>query len=120
MIDRMHDGANDATAADNSHDLQPGGISRRQFIAATAAVAGAGALGFARRSRAAQSIAVTCWGGSYEKGIREHFADPFTKATGIEVLLINNADLTKMKVQVESKNVQWDVFDSVGPQITDG
>jgi putative spermidine/putrescine transport system substrate-binding protein len=113
------DNAN-STAADNGADLRTAGISRRKFLAATAAVAGAGVLGHVPRARAAQSIAVTCWGGSYEKGIREHFADPFTKETGTEVILVNNADLTKIKVQVESKNVQWDVFDSVGPQITAG
>src|SRR5881275_1715723 len=84
-----------------------GTFSRRKFLAATALLSASGALGFPKRAHAAQSIAVTCWGGSYEKGIREHFADPFTKETGIEVILVNNGDLTKMKVQVESKNVQW-------------
>ena len=120
MNDDMLDGHTDGAGIEGSADMRRGSFSRRSFLAATALIAGSGALGFAKRARAAQSIAVTCWGGSYEKGIREHFADPFTKETGIEVILINNADLTKMKVQVESKNVQWDVFDSVGPQITAG
>jgi putative spermidine/putrescine transport system substrate-binding protein len=107
--------AGGATPADDGK----GGLTRRNFLAASGAIAAAAILP-SRRARAAQTINVTCWGGSYEKGIREHFADPFTKETGIEVVLINNADLTKMKVQVESRNVQWDVFDSVGPQITAG
>src|SRR5690349_6605638 len=83
-------------------DEREAGVTRRRFLAAGGAVAAAAVLP-ARRARAAQTINVTCWGGSYEKGIREHFADPFTKETGIEVVLINNADLTKMKVQVESR-----------------
>lgn len=120
MKENMIDDGTKAAPAGCGSDTGTSTLSRRRFIAATAVVAGAGVLGFTPRVRAAQSITVTCWGGSYEKGIREHFADPFTKATGIEVILVNNADLTKMKVQVESKNVQWDVFDSVGPQITAG
>src|SRR5437899_360437 len=110
MNDDMVNSGTTAAAADGNDDKRhgtPATFSRRTFLAATALVAGGGALAFAKRARAAQSIAITCWGGSYEKGIREHFADPFTKETGIEVILINNADLTKMKVQVESKNVQW-------------
>ena len=94
--------------------------SRRSFIKAGVALASAAGLGIGRSVRAAETINVTCWGGDYEKGIRDIFADPFTAETGIAVRLINNADLTKMKVQVDSKNVQWDVFDSVGPQITAG
>ena len=94
---------------------------RRSFLRTGVALAGGAAFGFGPSARAAQTtINVTCWGGDYEKGVRHIFADPFTAATGIEVRLINNADLAKMKAQVDSKNVQWDVFDSVGPQITAG
>ena len=120
MKDKLRNAGSTAVPGNRSGVTSDSPFSRRRFLATTAWVAGGAALGFAQRARAAQSIAVTCWGGSYEKGIKEHFADPFTKETGIEVILINNADLTKMKVQVESKNVQWDVFDSVGPQITAG
>lgn len=114
MTNETHGPACNSTTND-----QPASTSRRSFLA-TSAAAGVGLLVFARRARAAQSITVTSWGGVYEKGVREFFADPFTKETGIEVVLVNNADLAKMKVQVDSKNVQWDVFDSVGPQITAG
>ena len=92
--------------------------SRRQFLGAASAIAGAALL--PRTAAAANPLVVTCWGGAYEKGIKDVFADPFTKETGVPVTLVNNADLTKMKVQVESRNVQWDVFDSIGPQITAG
>ena len=94
--------------------------TRRRFIGGATAVTAAALLPVSFQARAAGSIVVTCWGGAYEKGVREIFAEPFTKETGIGVSLVNNADLTKMKVQVDSKNVQWDVFDSVGPQITAG
>jgi putative spermidine/putrescine transport system substrate-binding protein len=94
--------------------------TRRTFLRGAAAVAGSAALGFPAIVRAADALNVTCWGGDYEKGIRDIFADPFTKETGVPVRLINNADLAKMKIQVDTQNVQWDVFDSVGPQITAG
>lgn len=96
----------------------PGNSTRRRFLGTTGALAAAVSL--PGRAVAAGPLVVTCWGGAYEKGIRDVFADPFTKETGIPVTLVNNADLTKMKVQVDSRNVQWDVFDSIGPQITAG
>ena len=42
----------------------------------------------APRARAAdKSLTVTSWGGDYNKSVREVFADPFTKETGIPVTL---------------------------------
>jgi putative spermidine/putrescine transport system substrate-binding protein len=101
-------------------DTQAVHASRRSFLKTGLALAGAAGLGVVSSARAAQTINVTCWGGDYETGIREIFATPFAAETGIAVRLINNADLAKMKAQIDSKNVQWDVFDSIGPQITAG
>lgn len=94
--------------------------SRRHFLKAGATVSAGMALGYVPTARSAQSITVTCWGGDYEKNVRACFAEPFTKETGIGVNIVNNADLTKMKVQVQNKNVSWDVFDSIGPHILSG
>lgn len=97
------------------------GTSRRSVLKAAGAMAGMTTLGWPAFARAqAPSISVTCWGGVYESAIKACFADPFAKETGINVNLVNSADLTRMKVQVDSKNVSWDVFDSVGPQIMSG
>lgn len=94
---------------------------RRTVLKTGGAMIGASMLGWSGLARSqTRSIAVTCWGGAYEQAIKSSFADPFTKETGIGVNLINNADLTRMKVQVQSKNVSWDVFDSIGPQIMTG
>ena len=73
-----------------------------------------------RGARADSGLTVTCWGGKYRDGIDTIFAKPFTEETGIPVTLIDNADLAKMKAQIDSGNVEWDVFDSVGPQIMSG
>lgn len=91
-------------------------VGRRTIVKAGAAAVAASAFSW-RTSRAAQSITVTCWGGDYEKNVREVFAVPFTAETGIDVNIVNNADLTKLKVQVRNKNVSWDVYDSIGPHI---
>jgi putative spermidine/putrescine transport system substrate-binding protein len=97
------------------------GITRRGALTGGAALAvGYGIAGFPAVHAQARTIAVTCWGGVYEDAIRQVLAEPFTAETGIGVTLINNADLARMKVQVESRNVSWDVFDSVGPQIMAG
>lgn len=96
------------------------GISRRALLKAGAALPLAGMAGWASGARAAESITVTCWGGDYEKNVRAIFAEPFTKETGVAVNIVNNADLTKLKVQVSNKNVSWDVFDSIGPHILSG
>ncbi|ARP79785.1 spermidine/putrescine ABC transporter substrate-binding protein [Bordetella genomosp. 8] len=107
----------------NKHDKQgqARGLSRRSVLKAGAAMAGMAALGTAMPLRAqARGISVTCWGGSYEAAVRQAFAEPFAKESGIPVTLVNSADLTRMKVQVDSGNVSWDVFDSIGPQIMAG
>lgn len=97
------------------------GVSRRTILQSAGILAGASVFGFPSIVRAQPaSITVTCWGGSYEAAVRKAFAEPFAKETGIGVTLVNNADLPRMKVQVETKNVSWDVFDSIGPQIMAG
>lgn len=105
------------------HDLQSQGrgLSRRALLKAGAAMAGMATLGTALPLRAqGRGISVTCWGGAYEAAVRQAYAEPYAKETGVPVTLVNNADLTRMKVQVDSGNVSWDVFDSIGPQIMAG
>jgi len=105
------------------------GCSRRSVLQVGAAAAGMAALGTAlplvaqpqsHATPTPRGINVTCWGGAYEKAVRQALADPFTKETGIPVTLVNNADLARMKAQVDSGNVVWDVLDMTGPQIMAG
>ncbi|WP_454828793.1 ABC transporter substrate-binding protein [Paraburkholderia xenovorans] len=119
---RCNKAVNDADAdADAATQADSSSRSRRAFLQRAGALAGAAILGAPAIVRAqSKSISVTCWGGAYEAAVRAAFAEPFTKETGIAVNLVNSADLARMKVQVESKNVSWDVFDSIGPQIVAG
>lgn len=101
--------------ADKARQL--GGVSRRAVLKA----AGAGLIGWAPLVRAqSRALTVTCWGGAYEAAVRSAFVEPFSKEKGVTVTLVNNADMARMKVQVQSKDVSWDVFDSIGPQIMTG
>ncbi|MCK1520099.1 ABC transporter substrate-binding protein [Bradyrhizobium sp. 17] len=69
-----------------------------------------------RRAQAATTISFVSWGGSYGDFVKEFWIKPFTAETGISVEYINGPDLAKVKAQVESNNVLWDVFDTPGTQ----
>ena len=99
-------------------------ISRRRFLG-TGATGLAGLIAapaiFTGRARAADTtLTVTSWGGDYNKSVREVFADPFTQETGIPVTLVDNGDMAKVKAQVLSKAVQWDVIDAPAAFATSG
>jgi len=99
-------------------------ISRRGLVRGGAAgLAGlfAAPAVFTGRARAAdKTLAITSWGGDYNKSVREVFADPFTKETGIAVTLVDNGDMAKVKAQVLTKSVQWDVIDAPAAFATSG
>jgi spermidine/putrescine transport system substrate-binding protein len=68
-----------------------GRLSRRELlkfmgIAAAAAGLAGGPFGMVRRALASDSITVHSWGGSTSEALRKYAFDPFTKATGIEVV----------------------------------
>lgn len=98
-------------------------ISRRHLIGGTASAIGlltAPAI-FSRRAHAAdKTLTVTSWGGDYHKSVQEVFVDPFTKETGIAVTLVDNGDMAKVKAQVMSGDVQWDVIDAPAAFATSG
>lgn len=100
------------------------GLSRRTVLAlggaaATSTFAAPFVLG-GNQARADQALTVTCWGGSYREAVEKAFINPFTEETGIAVTVVDNADLAKVKAQVTTNNVQWDVFDGVSAQVTGG
>lgn len=99
------------------------GVSRRKFII------GAGAAGMAAswpliltpgKAKAADNLVLISWGGDYRKAIEAAYTVPFTKETGIPVVISDTPDLAKVKAQVTTKNVEWDVFDGVGSMAMSG
>ena len=91
-------------------------MTRRRFLggavtAATAAAASAGPFVWTRRARAAGKIVVRTIGGSYEEAVVKTIFDPFTKATGIEMVKVP-ATLGKLLAMFESGNIELDLVDA--------
>ncbi|WP_170984322.1 ABC transporter substrate-binding protein [Rhodoligotrophos defluvii] len=91
-------------------------VSRRHFLlgAAGAGVAAAGiGLPAIRPSRAqAGRVVYATWGGSWEAAIKKAWFAPFTKATGIEVVAVQDNTYGKFQSMVESGSTEWDVVET--------
>jgi putative spermidine/putrescine transport system substrate-binding protein len=99
------------------------GVSRRRFLlgsgAALAAASGPLIL-TPGKAKASEKLVLVSWGGQYREAVEAAFVKPFTQQTGIPVTLSDTPDLAKVKAQVTSKNVEWDVFDGVGSMAMTG
>lgn len=58
------------------------------------------------------TITVCSYGGTYNKGLEETIGKPFTEATGIKVIFTTYPTYAKMKAQVISGNIEWDIIDA--------
>src|SRR5882724_11355367 len=89
------------------------GVSRRTILAGVAGVAAtASAPGvWIRRAGAAGRIVIRTIGGAYEESTVKAIFEPFTKATGIEVVKVP-ATLGKLLAMFESGNIELDVVDA--------
>src|SRR5438132_10012364 len=88
-------------------------ISRRTFLAGTAgvAVATTGPFVWIPRASAAGKVVLRTIGGAYEEAVVKAIVEPFTKATGIEVVKVP-ATLGKLLAMFESGNIELDVVDA--------
>jgi putative spermidine/putrescine transport system substrate-binding protein len=77
------------------------------FVACATTLAAAPAL-------AADPIVFTSWGGTTQSSQQKDWAQPFTQASGINVLMDGPTDYGKLKAMVDSGNVNWDVVDVEG------
>jgi putative spermidine/putrescine transport system substrate-binding protein len=100
-----------------------GGVTRRRFLltsgAAFAAASGPLIL-VPGKAKAAEKVVLVSWGGQYREAVENAFVKPFTQQTGIPVTVSDTPDLAKVKAQVTSKNIEWDVFDGVGSMAMSG
>jgi len=88
-------------------------LTRRRFLTTTAtALAPVGVpMIMARRASAAGKIILRTIGGSYEEAVVKAIIEPFTKATGIDVVKVP-ATLGKVLAMYESGNIELDVVDA--------
>jgi putative spermidine/putrescine transport system substrate-binding protein len=93
-------------------ELKKPGISRRDFMAASAAVG----LATASPGLFAQSkpLNFVSYGGSYGKAVNKHLVKGFESASGMTVEQGINTKLAPIKIQVLSNNVQWDLAELAG------
>jgi putative spermidine/putrescine transport system substrate-binding protein len=92
-------------------------ISRRRFLkmtGLTAAAAGAASVAFPHvittAKGAANELVFVGFGGGYQEGQTKALFEPFEKETGIKVVQTTGVDLAKLRAQVQSKNVEWDLI----------
>ena len=99
-----------------SASLRPDGsastaaLSRRSVIAGAAALA-APFIVIPGRARGAGRIVAVNAGGEVDAAKRKAIYEPFTRDTGIEVVSVPGLDFAKMRAQVQSGDVEWDVVD---------
>lgn len=93
-------------------------LSRRQALKHLGATAGGAAFTLSSPGilkAQASTLVVVSGGGSYEEAFRKAVLDPFQRETGIKVTYVSPADGAKLKAQVDSNNVQWDVVELSSP-----
>ena len=100
-------------------------LPRRRFLQAAGATLLSTAVAApmvitSRKAMAASNLTVVSWGGNYHAGVQDALATAFEKEFGVHVTLVDTPDLAKVKAQVMTNNVQWDVFDAVGPMAMTG
>jgi putative spermidine/putrescine transport system substrate-binding protein len=86
-------------------------ITRRRFVAAAGLAAAAGPFVWTHRAGAAGKVIIRTIGGSYEESTVKAIFEPFTKATGIEVVKVP-ATLGKVLAMHEAGNMELDVMDA--------
>lgn len=94
---------------------------KKRSMAGRAVTCAALGLVLAAGSARADDITITSWGGTYQEGQRVTYFDPFTAKTGIKVTEETySGELAKIKAQVDSGDVVWDVVDVDSNMIATG
>jgi putative spermidine/putrescine transport system substrate-binding protein len=97
--------------------------SRRSLLTSLGAALSIAAPFVLRNGRAeaqSKNLVFVTWGGTYRSSVEEGLIKPFMAETGINVTVIDTPDLAKVKAQVTTGNVEWDVFDAPGAMGTGG
>ena len=102
------------------------GPTRRTFLAGsgTAALAATALSGplilVPGKAKGAGKVVVATWGGGFQEALTEAFYKPFTKETGIDVVVAGAPDLAKLTAQLKTGSVEVDIADLASGQIVAG
>lgn len=58
-----------------------------------------------------ETLSFVSWGGTTQDAQKSSWTDPFSKSSGVKVVMDGPTDYGKLKAMVDSGNVQWDVVD---------
>jgi len=87
-------------------------MNRRQFLKTVTAGSAAG-LAFPAvitpARGASKELVFVGFGGTYQEGQTKAYFEPFERETGIKIIQTTGVDLAKLKAQVQSKRVEWDL-----------
>ncbi|MFT4068306.1 polyamine ABC transporter substrate-binding protein [Paraburkholderia sp.] len=90
-------------------------LKRRAFVGAAGAAIAAPFILIPGRVRASQKpLVLVSWGGLAAQTIKREWSDPFTQETGIPVIIAEGPDLAKVKAQIQTGNIDWDIVDMPG------
>ncbi|WFU14556.1 ABC transporter substrate-binding protein [Bradyrhizobium sp. CB3481] len=94
-------------------------LSRRTVLAGTASVLAAPML--IKPSRAqSNSVTFTSYGGSFQEALEKHVMKGFTEETGIKVNIVPAPELARIKAQLLTGNVEWDIYSGAGAEAAAG
>lgn len=92
--------------------FKSGQIDRRSFLTAMAGLSLAVAMRPGAASAEANEIVVCNWGGAALDAFQKAYGEPFTKKSGIQVVIDGAGPETgAIRAMVDSKNVTWDATD---------
>jgi putative spermidine/putrescine transport system substrate-binding protein len=98
-------------------------LKRRTFLKTTATAAGAASWPLILTpglAKAANKIVFALWGGNYQEAMEAAFLKPFTKETGIEVVVAGAPDMGKVRAQIAAKSIEWDLIIPTSGWVTAG
>ena len=101
------------------------GPSRRTFLVTSGAMVAAAAssgplIVVPGKAKAAERVVFATWGGQLQESITEAYIKPFTKETGIEVIVTGAPDIAKITAQVKTGDVETDIAEMPGSYLAPG
>ena len=100
-------------------------LTRRNLLASGAGAVAASVVSWPLilipgKAKASERLVFVSWGGRFSEAIEEAYTKPFTKETGIEVLVAGGPDVAKVRAMVMTGSVEWDLMIPVPSWLTAG